>query len=101
MILLLFKVTIGIRTDSEVEQMGLDVSEHGMWGYPEFYIPVPGGYGSEQNIRWAAVLDREVIVSRAPGRQHVRRPVRQGRGRPDGETVTSTNWDAQGRRVLR
>ena len=22
--------------------MGLDVSEHGMWGYPEFYIPVPG-----------------------------------------------------------
>jgi hypothetical protein len=18
-----------------------------MWGYPEFYIPVPGGYGSE------------------------------------------------------
>jgi len=23
------------------------VSEHGMWGYPEFYIPVPGGYGTE------------------------------------------------------
>ena len=21
--------------------------EHGMWGYPEFYIPVPGGYGTE------------------------------------------------------
>jgi hypothetical protein len=29
--------------------MGLDVSEHGMWGYPEFYIPVPGGYGSESH----------------------------------------------------
>jgi hypothetical protein len=26
---------------------GLDVAEHGMWGYPEFYIPVPGGYGTE------------------------------------------------------
>jgi Amt family ammonium transporter len=43
----MFKVTIGIRTEAEVETAGLDVSEHGMWGYPEFYIPVPGGYGTE------------------------------------------------------
>src|SRR6478736_182928 len=47
LILLLFKVTVGIRTEPEVESLGLDVSEHGMWGYPEFYIPVPGGYGTE------------------------------------------------------
>ena len=47
LILLLFKVTFGIRTEPEVESLGLDVSEHGMWGYPEFYIPVPGGYGTE------------------------------------------------------
>ena len=40
------KVTVGIRTEPEVEAAGLDVSEHGMWGYPEFYIPVPGGYGT-------------------------------------------------------
>ena len=46
-VLWLFKVTVGIRTDAEVETAGLDVSEHGMWGYPEFYIPVPGGYGTE------------------------------------------------------
>src|SRR5437763_1083111 len=37
----------GIRVEDEVETAGLDVSEHGMWGYPEFYIPVPGGYGTE------------------------------------------------------
>jgi ammonium transporter, Amt family len=43
----LMKVTVGIRTDAEAETAGLDVSEHGMWGYPEFYIPVPGGYGTE------------------------------------------------------
>ena len=43
----LMKVTVGIRTDPEAETAGLDVSEHGMWGYPEFYIPVPGGYGTE------------------------------------------------------
>jgi hypothetical protein len=48
-ILWLFKVTIGIRTDEDVETAGLDVSEHGMWGYPEFYIPVPGGYGHESH----------------------------------------------------
>jgi len=39
----------GIRVDEEAETAGLDVSEHGMWGYPEFYIPVPGGYGSERH----------------------------------------------------
>jgi Amt family ammonium transporter len=41
------RATFGIRVDPEVETAGLDVSEHGMWGYPEFYIPVPGGYGTE------------------------------------------------------
>jgi Amt family ammonium transporter len=39
----------GIRVDEHVETSGLDVSEHGMWGYPEFYIPVPGGYGTESH----------------------------------------------------
>jgi Amt family ammonium transporter len=37
----------GIRVEPHVESQGLDVHEHGMWGYPEFYIPVPGGYGTE------------------------------------------------------
>jgi Amt family ammonium transporter len=48
-VLWVFKHTVGIRTESEVETAGLDVSEHGMWGYPEFYIPVPGGYGTESH----------------------------------------------------
>jgi len=45
----LMKRTFGIRVEPEVETAGLDVSEHGMWGYPEFYIPVPGGYGTESH----------------------------------------------------
>ena len=49
LVLLLFKVTVGIRTEPHVESAGLDVSEHGMWGYPEFYIPVPGVYGTEHS----------------------------------------------------
>ena len=41
------KATFGIRTDAEAETAGLDVSEHGMWGYPELFTPVPGGYGTD------------------------------------------------------
>jgi Amt family ammonium transporter len=47
------KKTIGIRVGEKVETAGLDVSEHGMWGYPEFYIPVPGGYGTESHSHLA------------------------------------------------
>src|SRR5205823_5751691 len=39
----------GIRVGPAVESQGRDVHEHGMWGYPEFYIPVPGGYGTESH----------------------------------------------------
>ena len=41
------KALWGIRVEEHVETAGLDVAEHGMWGYPEFYIPVPGGYGTD------------------------------------------------------
>jgi len=44
----------GIRVETDVETGGLDVHEHGMWGYPEFYIPVPGGYGTESHGHLAA-----------------------------------------------
>ena len=51
-VLWLMKETFGIRVEPEVETAGLDVSEHGMWGYPEFYIPVPGGYGPSPTATW-------------------------------------------------
>jgi Amt family ammonium transporter len=44
------RAAVGIRTEPAVEAAGLDVSEHGMWGYPELYIPVPGGYGTEAHL---------------------------------------------------
>jgi ammonium transporter, Amt family len=49
LVLFVMKATVGIRAEPETETAGLDVSEHGMWGYPEFYIPVPGGYGTESH----------------------------------------------------
>jgi ammonium transporter, Amt family len=60
----------GIRVEPQVETAGLDVAEHGMWGYPEFYIPVPGGYGTESHGHLGLA------------HSHVRAPVREPRLAP-------------------
>jgi Amt family ammonium transporter len=36
------KATYGLRVEPEEERYGLDIVEHGMWGYPEQFMPVPG-----------------------------------------------------------
>jgi Amt family ammonium transporter len=36
------KQTHGLRVSAEEERRGLDIVEHGMWGYPEQFMPVPG-----------------------------------------------------------
>ena len=48
----LIKATIGLRVSDEEEEAGLDISSHGMYGYPEQFIPqpeystgMPGGVG--------------------------------------------------------
>jgi Amt family ammonium transporter len=40
------KHTIGLRVTPEEEDAGLDISEHGMYGYPEQFIPQPEYPGS-------------------------------------------------------
>ena len=35
------KATIGLRVTEEEEDAGLDIVEHGMYGYPEQFIPLP------------------------------------------------------------
>src|SRR4051812_9161002 len=44
----LIKITYGMRVSAEEEDAGLDISEHGMYGYPEQFIPAPElvGYGA-------------------------------------------------------
>jgi ammonium transporter, Amt family len=44
----LIKKTYGLRVTAEEEDAGLDISEHGMYGYPEQFIPTPElvGYGA-------------------------------------------------------
>ena len=37
----LIKATVGLRVSAEEEEAGLDIAEHGMYGYPEQFIPAP------------------------------------------------------------
>ena len=37
----LIKKTYGLRVSEAEEDAGLDISEHGMYGYPEQFIPQP------------------------------------------------------------
>lgn len=37
----IIKATIGIRVSEAEEDAGLDISSHGMYGYPEAFIPQP------------------------------------------------------------
>ena len=44
----IIKATYGLRVSAEEEDASLDMSEHGMYGYPEQFIPAPElvGYGA-------------------------------------------------------
>src|SRR4051794_22105545 len=56
----------GLRVSAEEEEAGLDISEHGMYGYPEQFIPQPElvGYGAAppvaERIPAAAPMTQEV-----------------------------------------
>jgi ammonium transporter, Amt family len=42
LVFFVIKATFGLRVRPEEERYGLDIVEHGMWGYPEQFMPVPG-----------------------------------------------------------
>jgi Amt family ammonium transporter len=62
----LIKKTYGLRVSLEEEEAGLDISEHGMYGYPEQFIPAPElvGYavppGGSRDIPARAPAHQEV-----------------------------------------
>lgn len=64
--------TIGLRVSPEEENAGLDISEHGMYGYPEQFIPIPElvGYGAvPANLRIGTgpLSDPDVTAGRTRG----------------------------------
>src|SRR3954471_20209422 len=42
LVFFVIKATYGLRVKPDEERYGLDIVEHGMWGYPEQFMPVPG-----------------------------------------------------------
>ena len=55
------KRTHGLRVTTEEERRGLDIVEHGMWGYPEQFMPVPGSEYHPPNTpgaRFAGLMAR-------------------------------------------
>ncbi len=58
----LIKKTIGLRVSEEDEKAGLDISEHGMYGYPEQFIP-------EAELVGAQYAATPSIVSSTPSKE--------------------------------
>ncbi len=54
----LIKKTVGLRVTADEEIAGLDISEHGMYGYPEQFIPEAElvGYGSSPTLTSASAV---------------------------------------------
>jgi len=55
----------GLRVSAEEEDAGLDISEHGMYGYPEQFIPAP------ELIGYAAPSEPAVPAARVPSTREV------------------------------
>ena len=57
----IIKATIGLRVTEAEEDAGLDISSHGMYGYPEAFIPQPeypsGNYQSTMSAATAAPVE--------------------------------------------
>jgi ammonium transporter, Amt family len=60
------KKTVGLRVSAREEIEGLDISEHGQWGYPEVFMPVPGG--AYRPAEWTTVNAHEGQDHREPTR---------------------------------
>jgi Amt family ammonium transporter len=50
LVMLGIKYTLGLRLSEDAEIAGQDISEHGMFGYPERFIDVPGATSAEPSM---------------------------------------------------
>jgi Amt family ammonium transporter len=55
--------TFGLRVTAQQELEGLDIHEHGMWGYPEQFLP---GYGASQPYVVAPARRRSPATGASP-----------------------------------
>jgi Amt family ammonium transporter len=64
----IIKKTYGLRVSEEEEDAGLDISEHGMYGYPEQFIPAPElvGYGAISTAATGAAAQKKATKKEVP-----------------------------------
>ena len=64
----IIKKTYGLRVTDDEEDAGLDISEHGMYGYPEQFIPAPElvGYGATPSTVSAAMAGPQTTTREVP-----------------------------------
>jgi len=55
----------GLRVSAEEERRGLDIVEHGMWGYPEQFMPVPGSEYHPPNTPGARLAGLAALAQRS------------------------------------
>jgi Amt family ammonium transporter len=62
------KKTYGLRVSDEEEDAGLDISEHGMYGYPEQFIPAPEliGYSADYPVAPPGKAPSNTVASEVP-----------------------------------
>jgi len=65
-VFLAIKKVSGLRVSPEMENAGLDISEHGMYGYPEQFIPAAefgyGGVPAPERVGTGPISDPEVTT---------------------------------------
>jgi Amt family ammonium transporter len=71
------KHTVGLRVDADAEEAGLDIAEHGMYGYPEQFIPQPELFGN--GGYQPTVVGTPIAL---PGHNHAEPPPRRSVGEP-------------------
>ena len=67
------KKTYGLRVTAEEEEAGLDISEHGMYGYPEQFIPAPELIGYSAAPAIAAARETPAGATSQGGSGHVKK----------------------------
>ncbi len=72
LVFFVIKATYGLRVRPEEERYGLDITEHGMWGYPEQFMPVPGSEYHPPAPPARRPAPRAVPVGAGDGRGRVR-----------------------------
>jgi Amt family ammonium transporter len=66
-VLWVMKVTVGIRVEQHVEEMGLDMAEHGAYGYPELLDVDWGDAAATEHVA-GGVVTPQPMLRRAPAR---------------------------------